>query len=70
MLLLQVPQPWLPSQLHGEVPFPYGADAEATIIAEVKKSVIPSQIPSYSAIKYCVQFNLDGSQSIFFELVN
>lgn len=70
MVLSPQSQPWTPTKLSGELPFPYGADIEATIAAGIKNLVIPTQIPAYSTIKYCVQYNLDGTQSLFFEVLS
>lgn len=70
MILSPQAQPWIPERLNGELPLSYGADIEATVAAGIKKLVIPTQIPYYNTIKYCVQYNLDGTQSLFFEVLS
>ena len=66
--LIQKDHAWLPTHLHGEVAFPGGSDVETIVKSALKSLVIPSQIPLYDTIKYSIKNNLDGTQSIFFEV--
>lgn len=70
MTLIEQPDPWVPTKFCGELPFPYGADIEATVAAGLKALMVPTQIPQYDTIKYCIQYTLEGTQSLFFEVLS
>jgi hypothetical protein len=78
--LIQTTDGWLPTKIHGEVVLPDGADIEATILAALKKLMIPSQIPAYTDIRYQIKTDIttagktklstkaSTTQRLFFEL--
>jgi hypothetical protein len=80
MALIQTMGGWLPTKIHGEVEFPAGADIETTIVAALRKLIIPSQIPGYKDIYYQIKTDVTTAgksklstraskiQRIYFEL--
>jgi hypothetical protein len=55
MALIQQKDGWLPAKIHGQIPYVAGADIEATVVAALKKLMIPSQVPAYTDIKYQIK---------------
>jgi hypothetical protein len=70
MILQQETTVWLPTKFHGEIPYPNGGDVTALVAAGLHNLMLPSQIPFYNTIKYVIRDNIDGSQSVFFELLS
>jgi hypothetical protein len=68
--LIQVVQPWVATKMHGHLALALGGDVETTVTKNLFDSIKPEQMPTYNTIKYCIVHNMDGTQSIFFELLN
>jgi hypothetical protein len=70
MILQQESTVWLPTKFHGELPYFNGGDVETVVVGGVKSLLQPSQVPYYTIIKYILKYNVDGRQSVFFELLS
>ena len=68
--LIQAQQPWVATKMHGHLALALGGDVETTVVKNLFDSIRPEQMPTYNTIKYCIVYNPDGTQSLFFELLN
>jgi hypothetical protein len=66
MALIQTTDGWLPTKVHGEVVLPAGADIEATIVAALRKLIIPSQVPGYKDILYQIKTDVTTANKLKF----
>ncbi len=61
----EVQDAWIPQEMHGELQLPNGKDAEKLI----KRAIRKFQVPAYDDIQFYIKINMDGSRSLFFELI-
>lgn len=66
--MIEVKDLWNPQGFHGELTIPDGADVEASIKRAIRK--LPIQALRYEDIQYCLRSRGDGTNLVYFELLD